>query len=182
MNWKSSPFLFQTEHGSVFPTFRLLDSTNDVPNHIFRFRPSRPGEDVTIPPLPSDEMAVDEKSWMTGSWLIEYVGDGDKQRRGAAGDGIPVRRTWLSRQAGDEDSGGSWDALVKIEQLVVRRSPQLEEMMSEANMAVGSANLVVSSRTCFCLYLYIELCRSTHIIQRRAVQLDSKMVHSSTRS
>ena len=65
---------------------------------------------------------MDGKPWISGSWVLEYVGEEDGRRRVSPMDGLPVRQSWLSHAptAEDDELAGSWDALVNVEQLLVR--------------------------------------------------------------
>lgn len=67
-------------------------------------------------------MVVDQKPWVSGSWVLEYAGPANGQAGVQAG--LPVRRTWLSRPTpGGEVEHGTWDPVVKVEQLLVRKLP-----------------------------------------------------------
>ena len=56
--------------------------------------------------------------WLTGSWVLEYVGDGENGADGI--DGLVVRRNWLLLpKPEDEREAVSWDGSIRVEQLLV---------------------------------------------------------------
>lgn len=81
-------------------------------------RPFKRGEAVPAPTFPSDDMPIDDKPWLSGAWVLEYVGDDLEQRNGIFR-GLLVRQSWLSRPGGGADRSGTWDGLVKVERLLV---------------------------------------------------------------
>ncbi|CAD6588535.1 MAG: hypothetical protein TREMPRED_005075 [Tremellales sp. Tagirdzhanova-0007] len=102
---KGSPLFHHSDHSSIFPRFRLLDSSTSNQNPIFRIRPLRPGETVPVPSLPAENMIVDEEQWLGGCWILE--------------------QRWLSRPASEQEEAQSvsWNTGTKIEQLILNQQP-----------------------------------------------------------
>ena len=114
-----------SDHSSIFPRFRLLDSSTSNQNPIFRIRPLRPGETVPVPSLPAENMIVDEEQWLGGCWILEYVEQNEEHESHARfSSGLPVRQRWLSRPASEQEEAQSvsWNTGTKIEQLIVSES------------------------------------------------------------
>jgi hypothetical protein len=72
-----------------------------------------------VPQMRSKDMIVDEKPWLSGSWVLEYVDEASGRASGDTLGGLRVRASWLSQRELEKESAGSWDALVKLEQLIV---------------------------------------------------------------
>ena len=56
--------------------------------------------------------------WLSGSWILEYVGEGEDGIDGV--NGLVVRRSWCSVPNPEDGSEPvSWDGSTKVEQLLV---------------------------------------------------------------